>query len=94
MEIKVSNEPAKTGLLEQDVQVFAEAALNLKHIRIGGIMTIAPYFNSQEESRPYFRKTRKIFERLKIGFIKSFLSSFLWENKPQLQKSVAFIIRY
>ncbi len=64
VEIKVSGENTKTGLPEADLDKFLEEADKYKSVQIGGIMTMAPFFDSQEDARPYFKKARKIFEKL------------------------------
>jgi hypothetical protein len=38
---------------------------SLKNIRIVGLMTMGPFAGDPEDSRPYFQKTRKIFDALK-----------------------------
>ena len=63
IEIKVSEEHTKGGLAETEIESFLKKAGEFKNIRIGGIMTMAPFFDSPEGSRPYFRKARKIFEK-------------------------------
>ena len=62
-EVKLSDEPAKTGLPESELEGFFESAQGCKNIQIGGIMMIAPFFNSMRDSRPFFSRARKIFER-------------------------------
>ena len=37
----------------------------LEHLRVEGLMTMGPCFGDPENIRPYFRRTRKIFERIK-----------------------------
>jgi len=37
----------------------------LSHIRIMGLMTMGPRFGDPENSRPYFIKTRQLFEKIK-----------------------------
>jgi len=37
----------------------------LSHLRLEGLMTMGPRFGNPEDVRPYFRRTRKIFERIK-----------------------------
>ena len=37
----------------------------LSHLRLTGLMTMGPRFGDPEDVRPYFRRTRKIFERIK-----------------------------
>ncbi len=64
IEIKVSEEVSKSGLPESELHKFCEAAARLKNVKLGGIMTMAPYFDSPEAARPYFRKAKNIFDRL------------------------------
>lgn len=66
IEIKVSEEHTKGGLSEPEIEGFLKGAGGLRNIRIGGIMTMAPFFDSPESARPYFKKARNIFERLFI----------------------------
>ena len=37
----------------------------LEHIRLEGLMTMGPRFGNPEDVRPYFRRTKKIFEKIK-----------------------------
>jgi uncharacterized pyridoxal phosphate-containing UPF0001 family protein len=37
----------------------------LKNLKVQGIMTMGPRFGEPENSRPYFKLTREIFERIK-----------------------------
>ena len=37
----------------------------LGHLRLEGLMTMGPRFGNPEDVRPYFRRTRKIFERIR-----------------------------
>lgn len=67
LEVKVSGEDAKFGCAPQDAEAFLEQSRNLSHVRFRGVMTIAPYFDTPEQARPYFRAAREIFERLKAN---------------------------
>lgn len=68
IEINSGEEPQKAGLMPQDaMRVIREIAV-LEHIRIMGLMTMGPFSGDPEDARPYFRKTRSIFEDIsKIG---------------------------
>ena len=35
------------------------------HLKVEGLMTMGPFIGDPEDSRPYFRETKKFFERLK-----------------------------
>jgi uncharacterized pyridoxal phosphate-containing UPF0001 family protein len=37
----------------------------LEHIKIMGLMTMGPFTGDPEDARPYFVRTREIFEKLK-----------------------------
>jgi len=37
----------------------------LGHLRLAGFMTMGPRFGNPEDIRPYFRRTRKVFEKIK-----------------------------
>lgn len=37
----------------------------LEHLRVEGLMTMGPRSGDPENLRPYFRRTREIFERIK-----------------------------
>jgi hypothetical protein len=37
---------------------------SLKHLKLQGIMTMGPRFGDPEDSRPYFKLTRSIFDEI------------------------------
>jgi pyridoxal phosphate enzyme (YggS family) len=71
LEINIGSEFAKAGIRPDEhepfesytEQLIAEMS-ELRHIQIEGLMTMGPRFGDAEESRPYFRRTRSLFERL------------------------------
>jgi len=65
IEINSGKEESKAGVLPGKVEELAEFVSSLEHIRLKGLMTMGPFTGDPEESRPYFVKTREIFERLK-----------------------------
>jgi hypothetical protein len=64
LEINSGREPNKTGLLPEDVDELVEKLNVLKYVRVQGLMTMGPLFGDPELSRPYFKTTREIYERL------------------------------
>jgi hypothetical protein len=38
--------------------------LNMRHLRLQGLMTMPPYFNAPEKARPYFASLRNLRDRL------------------------------
>jgi pyridoxal phosphate enzyme (YggS family) len=64
VEINSGREANKTGVMPEDVDELVERMSALKHIHVGGLMTMGPRFGNPEDSRPYFKTTRESFERL------------------------------
>jgi len=72
VEINIGSEFSKAGIKPTDHEPFEEymeeLARNISalcHLRLTGLMTMGPRFGNPEDVRPYFRRTRKIFERIK-----------------------------
>jgi len=70
-EINIGNEDSKAGIKPEEHEPFEEYLeklvrdmSELKHLRLEGLMTMGPRFGNPEHVRPYFRRTRKIFERI------------------------------
>ena len=68
LEINIGSEATKYGLrpdygLIEDL--VRRISGNLTHLRIEGLMTMGPRSGDPEDLRPYFRRTREIFERLR-----------------------------
>lgn len=65
IEVNSGKEDQKTGVAPNDVMQLIREISSLDHIKVMGLMTMGPRFGDPEESRPYFRKTREIFEQIK-----------------------------
>jgi pyridoxal phosphate enzyme (YggS family) len=64
IEVNLSKEATKFGTDEERVLNLAKRIQNLKHLSLEGLMTMPPYFDSPEMSRPYYVALRKLKERL------------------------------
>ena len=64
LQINVAGETTKAGIALENADELAAFMESLPNLRLCGVMTIAPFFDSPEQTRPIFRETRKIFERL------------------------------
>ena len=65
IEVNSGREKQKFGVMPEDVEELARKVSTLPNIKVMGLMTMGPRFGDPEDSRPYFRETRRIFERLK-----------------------------
>ncbi len=55
LEVKSGAEPQKHGILPQDVVGMVELVDSMPRLELQGLMTIPPYHEEAEASRPYFR---------------------------------------
>ena len=64
IEVKLSGEATKFGTDEEKMLNLAERILALDHLSLEGLMTMPPYFDSPEMSRPYYIRLRELKEKL------------------------------
>ncbi|MFH2001902.1 MAG: YggS family pyridoxal phosphate-dependent enzyme, partial [Planctomycetota bacterium] len=62
LEVNVSGEESKYGLSPEELNATLRSAAAFTHIRLRGLMTMAPYTDDPEETRPVFRGLRKLLE--------------------------------
>ncbi len=61
VEVNVAEEESKFGTTASETVSLVEEIAKLPHIRIKGLMTIAPYVEDSEENRRYFAKLKQIY---------------------------------
>lgn len=66
LEVNVSGEESKFGFDPQTLSAALEDLLPLPFLRIQGLMTMAPYSDDPETSRPFFSKLRELRDRLAV----------------------------
>ncbi|MCG0276971.1 MAG: YggS family pyridoxal phosphate-dependent enzyme [Thermanaeromonas sp.] len=60
VEVNVAQESTKFGLFLEQVPSFLKEVVGFDHLRILGLMTVAPLVNDPEEVRPVFRRLREL----------------------------------
>jgi pyridoxal phosphate enzyme (YggS family) len=63
VEVNVAEEPQKTGVLPADLAAVAGAVNVATHLRLRGLMTVAPMGPDPETVRPVFRQLRALREK-------------------------------
>jgi hypothetical protein len=63
--INSGREPQKAGVMPEAAESLAREIAALPNIRLEGLMTMGPETGEPEDSRPYFRLTRELSDRLK-----------------------------
>jgi hypothetical protein len=65
IEVNSGREPQKAGVMPDEAESLVRSLASLARLRVLGLMTMGPFEGDPEESRPYFRETRRVFEALK-----------------------------
>lgn len=62
IEANISQEESKFGITSEHTLTLAQEMTKLKNISLKGLMTMPPYFDDPESSRPYFIALRQLKE--------------------------------
>jgi pyridoxal phosphate enzyme (YggS family) len=65
MEINSGEESQKAGVMPEDAASLIREMTIFRNIRIMGLMTMGPFSGEPEDARPYFRRTREVFDEIK-----------------------------
>ncbi|MBI1869616.1 MAG: YggS family pyridoxal phosphate-dependent enzyme [Chlamydiae bacterium] len=65
LEVNIGEEKSKFGFREEELTAAVSNIKKWDHLRIRGLMTIAPFLENLEEVRPYFKKMKTLFDRFK-----------------------------
>ena len=68
IEVNSAAEPQKYGLMPDRVADFLEAIRKFNNLKPMGLMTMGPAVDDPEEIRPFFKRTRQIFDRIAVDF--------------------------
>lgn len=60
LEVNVAQEESKFGLKMDEVLPLIETIADFLHIKVQGLMTIAPYVENAEDNRDFFRQLKKL----------------------------------
>lgn len=78
VEINSGEEDQKAGVIPDLAVSLIKEMCSFKNIKIKGLMTMGPFSGNPEDSRPYFIKTKKLFDSIKqeniIGVEMEYLS--------------------
>jgi len=64
LQVGLGDEETKFGAPPGEIREIIEAVSGFKGIRLDGLMTLPPFFENQEEARPYFSRLRELGEKL------------------------------
>jgi len=62
IEINSGEEPQKAGVIPSNAVSLVKEISELENVSIMGLMTMGPFSGDPEDARPYFQKTRQLFD--------------------------------
>lgn len=67
IQVNVSGETTKFGCRPEEAGALAQQILRASHLRLAGLMTMAPFSDDPESARPVFRRLRELRDRLALS---------------------------
>ena len=64
VQVDLGHEETKSGIDESELTHMVEGLGPLKHLELIGLMTLPPFFDETEQSRPFFRRLRELRDEL------------------------------
>ena len=64
LEINIAGEESKFGIAPEQAPQLAEQIMELEHLQLRGLMTMPPYTDNPEDSRPLLKALRDLAEQL------------------------------
>jgi len=80
IEVNIAQEDTKFGVSADDVLPLMLEICTFPHIRIRGLMTIAPYVENPEKNRDYFKKMRQLYVDIKTKNIDNIYNKSILED--------------
>lgn len=65
IQINIAKEDTKYGIDKKDLESFFQEIIAFPHIRVRGLMAIAPYVEKAEDNREFFKQMRELFIDIK-----------------------------
>jgi pyridoxal phosphate enzyme (YggS family) len=65
IQVDLAGEETKEGADESELPSVVEALAGCEHLRLRGLMTMPPFFDEPERTRPYFRRLRELRDELR-----------------------------
>ena len=68
IEVNSADEPQKQGVLAEGVERFLGEILQFANLKPMGLMTMGPWLDNSQELRPFFKKTKDLFDKIKGNY--------------------------
>lgn len=67
IEVKLSPEESKSGAAPEEIPALADAVRALPNLSLLGLMTMPPWSDNPEETRPYFRRLKQVAVQCRLA---------------------------
>ena len=64
IQVDLGHEETKSGVDESELTHMVDSLQSLNHLELIGLMTLPPFFDDAEQSRPFFRRLRELRDEL------------------------------
>jgi PLP dependent protein len=64
LQVNIGKEEQKSGVMPGNCEQYLQDLSRFQHLKIVGLMAMPPYFADPENVRPFFRKMKKLSEKL------------------------------
>jgi pyridoxal phosphate enzyme (YggS family) len=64
IQVDLGQEATKSGAAENEVEKIVEVVKESQRLRLRGLMTLPPYFDDPQQTRPYFQRLRELRDDL------------------------------
>ena len=65
IQVNIADEEQKFGMSKEEVPVFLEKMQDFPHLKVMGLMLIAPNYENKEDVRPIFKEMYTLFSEMK-----------------------------
>ncbi|GBR76867.1 pyridoxal phosphate enzyme YggS family [Candidatus Termititenax persephonae] len=93
VQVNIGREPQKSGIAVELLADLLVYCRDLKNIRLWGLMAIAPNLPDKEQTRPYFKEMKELFDRYAAPYGLEFLSLGMSGDYPSAVQEGANMVR-
>jgi pyridoxal phosphate enzyme (YggS family) len=93
IQINIGREPQKSGVAPEQLESLLVYCRDLQNIRLLGLMALAPDLPDKEQTRPYFKAMKELFDRYAMPYGWEFLSLGMSGDYPIAVQEGANMVR-
>ncbi len=65
IQVNIGEEETKSGIHPGELFAFFKQASSMEYLDLRGLMALPPFFDQPERARPFFKKMRELFDKLR-----------------------------